>query len=83
MRGKWGCSDIAQAAVYDASGKAVALVKSENALYELGACGFEFTVGNVPLGEKIHQVGVTHRGKVSYAFEQAKAGNVALTLGRR
>ncbi|MGW4110058.1 hypothetical protein ACWEFJ_04200 [Actinosynnema sp. NPDC004786] len=81
-----GYDDIAEGAqvtVYDASGKAVALGKLSNAQYEGSVCSFEFVVGNVPLGENIYQVEVSHRGKVSYTFEQAKAGKVALSLGRR
>lgn len=81
-----GYDDIAEGAqvtVYDASGKAVALGKLSNAQYEGSVCSFEFVVGNVPLGENIYQVEVSHRGKVSYTFEQAKAGKVSLSLGRR
>ncbi|MFE9743853.1 hypothetical protein ACFYOT_03000 [Saccharothrix saharensis] len=71
-----------QVTVYDAAGKAVGLGRLYNAQYTAGSCVFEFTVGNVPLGDDIYQVEVSHRGKVSYRFEDAESGRVNLSLGR-
>ncbi|MCE6999502.1 hypothetical protein LZG04_32520 [Saccharothrix sp. S26] len=80
-----GYDDIyegSQVTVYDAAGKAVGLGRLYNAQYSAGSCVFEFTVGNVPLGDEIYQVEVSHRGKVSYKVEDAKSGRVSLSLGR-
>lgn len=81
-RGYHDIHEGAQVTVYDAAGKAVGLGRLENARYEAGTCVFEFTVDNVPLGEAIYQVEVSHRGKVSYEFEDARSGRVSLSLGR-
>ncbi|MGM1057817.1 hypothetical protein [Saccharothrix sp. Mg75] len=79
-----GYDDIAegtQVTVYDASGKAVGLGRLANAEYSSGVCGFTFAVPDVPIGEKIYQVEVSHRGKVSFDAEAARKGDVTLTLG--
>lgn len=79
-----GYDDIAEGAqvtVYNASGKAVALGTLKNSDYSGGVCSFSFAVPEVPAGEAIYQVEVTHRGKVSFSDEAARKGAVALTLG--
>uniref|UniRef100_UPI0031D88EB1 hypothetical protein n=1 Tax=Saccharothrix mutabilis TaxID=33921 RepID=UPI0031D88EB1 len=79
-----GYDDIAegtQVTVYDATGKAIALGALENSQYAGRVCTFSFTVDEVPIGHDIYQVEVSHRGKVSFSDEAARAGEVALTLG--
>ncbi|WP_433271999.1 hypothetical protein ACQPZF_14860 [Actinosynnema sp. CS-041913] len=83
--GERGYDDIAEGAqvtVYDAAGKAVALGELADSAYEgAGQCSFTFAVAEVPVGARIYQIEVTHRGKVSFEESAAKAGEVALTLG--
>ncbi len=83
--GKGGYDDIAEGAqvtVYDAAGKAVALgALAHSDDWGGGKCSFTFAVPDVPGGERIYQVEVTHRGKVSFDEGRARSGSVALTLG--
>lgn len=81
--GSDGFDDIesgAQVVVKDASGKSVAIgalgdgVKSQKVV-----CTFPFTVPNVPAGDNVYSIEVTHRGGIS--FTPDKAGDVDLTLG--
>lgn len=82
--GTGGYSDIAEGAsvqVYDAAGKVLAVGALESSTGIELVCGFEFSVPEVPTGEEFYQVEVTHRGKITVTAEEAKAGEVALTLG--
>jgi len=83
--GSGGYSDIAEGAsvtVYDAAGKARAIGSLQHSdRMSTGACSFAITVPDVPDGEQIYQVEVTHRGKVSVTADAAKAGLVSLQLG--
>ncbi|MCS7476248.1 hypothetical protein ACFFQW_05115 [Umezawaea endophytica] len=79
-----GYDDIAegsQVTVYNASGKAVALGVLKDSDYVGGVCSFRFAVPEVPAGDEIYQVEVTHRGKISFSDEAARKGDVSLTLG--
>lgn len=86
--GKDGYDDINRGAavvVYDAAGKVLAtgnLGEGRFASQSLDSpCVFTFAVRDVPGGEKIYQVQVSHRGKVPVQSEAAKAGRTSLSLG--
>ncbi|ATE58379.1 hypothetical protein CNX65_25245 [Actinosynnema pretiosum] len=81
-RGYDDISEGTQVSVYDASGTIVAISELTNSNYLPGGlCRFTFAVPDVPDGERIYQVEVSHRGKISYTEADARAGEVNLTLG--
>ncbi|MBV9831075.1 MAG: DUF2510 domain-containing protein [Marmoricola sp.] len=81
-QGKDGYSDIstgAQVSIKDSAGKVVAVGSLGESITADGSCSFDFRVDNVPGGNKIYAVEVTHRGDVN--FSRDEAGAVSLTLG--
>ncbi|WP_222840696.1 hypothetical protein [Actinosynnema mirum] len=81
-RGYDDISEGTQVSVYDASGTIVAISELTNSNYLSGGmCRFNFAVPDVPDGERIYQVEVSHRGKISYTEKDARAGAINLTLG--
>lgn len=46
-----------------------------------GSCVFTLSAPNVPAGEKFYLVEVSHRGRIMVQPEDARNGNVALSLG--
>ncbi|SER54366.1 hypothetical protein [Actinokineospora terrae] len=46
-----------------------------------GECEFAFTVRGVPIGVRTMGVEVSHRGKITFSEQDARAGNVHLELG--
>lgn len=86
--GKNGYDDInpgAAVVIYDAAEKVLATGSLGEGRYASGGgsgpCVFEFTVKDVPTGEKFYQVQVSHRGKIPVQAADATAGNTSLTLG--
>lgn len=80
-RGYDDLGEGAQVTVYNASGEAIALGKLADSVYSGSLCIFQFTVQDVPGGEDIYQVEVSHRGKVSFPSDKARSGEVALSIG--
>jgi len=81
--GDGGYSDIRQGAavtVKDAAGKTLALSQLGAGVPDGSACRFDFTVSDVPAGEKFYGVEVSRRGVVQYTEDQMRAG-VTLSLG--
>ncbi|MFD6549429.1 hypothetical protein [Streptomyces sp. NPDC058398] len=81
-----GYEDIAEGTsvtVYGAKGDVVATGSlgdskpSDSGL----ACTFKIAVEDVPKGEKFYKVEVSHRGTVQLSAEEAKAGELAASLG--
>lgn len=89
--GLGGYSDIAEGTaitVYDAAGQVIATGKlgPGSAVIDpveggFDKCRFGFAVAEVPANEDFYQIEVSHRGKVTFDAEEARAGTVALTLG--
>jgi hypothetical protein len=90
-----GYSDIrtgAQVTMADSSGKALALGALDSGhvseVFDPGTavegmasqCVFGFTVSDVPAGEKIYSVEVSHRGKVNFTRDKLNEP-ITLTLG--
>ncbi|WP_328644636.1 hypothetical protein OHS58_28815 [Amycolatopsis sp. NBC_00348] len=83
--GSGGYADIAGGAavtVYDAAGS----VLSRGALGTgrpagMGTCVFSLSAQSVPAGEQIYLVEVAHRGRTMVTPQDARDGNVALSLG--
>ncbi len=83
--GSGGYSDITTGTtvtVYNAAGT----VLSQGALGTgrpngAGSCVFTLSAPNVPAGEKFYLVEVSHRGRIMVQPEDARNGNVALSLG--
>lgn len=83
--GSGGYSDISPGTavtVYNAAGT----VLSQGALGTgrpngAGSCVFTLSAPNVPAGEKFYLVEVSHRGRIMVQPEDARNGNVALSLG--
>ncbi|MEU8634461.1 hypothetical protein AB0C38_19955 [Amycolatopsis sp. NPDC048633] len=83
--GSGGYSDITTGStvtVYNAAGT----VLSQGALGTgrpngAGSCVFTLSAPNVPAGEKFYLVEVSHRGRIMVQPEDARNGNVALSLG--
>jgi len=68
--------------VYDETGKQVATGTLEQGMYSGDRCVFPITVLAVPDGSTSYTVAVGEdRGKLTYSAEQAKNGEVSLTLG--
>jgi hypothetical protein len=83
--GSGGYSDITggtAVTVYNAAGT----VLSQGALGTgrpagMGTCVFSLSAESVPAGEKFYLVEVSHRGRIMVRPEDARNGNVALSLG--
>lgn len=83
--GSGGYSDITTGTtvtVYNAAGT----VLSQGALGTgrpdgAGTCVFSLAAPNVPAGEKFYLVEVSHRGRIMVQPDDARNGNVALSLG--
>lgn len=83
--GSGGYSDITTGTtvtVYNAAGT----VLSQGALGTgrpngAGSCVFTLSAPNVPAGEKFYLVEVSHRGRIMVQPDDARNGNVALSLG--
>ncbi|WP_284749771.1 hypothetical protein [Amycolatopsis sp. RTGN1] len=83
--GSGGYSDITTGTtvtVYNAAGT----VLSQGALGSgrpngAGSCVFTLSAPNVPAGEKFYLVEVSHRGRIMVQPDDARNGNVALSLG--
>lgn len=87
--GDGGYSDIAAGAavtVKDASGKIVGVSQLGDGQEQSaapsyrGACLFDFTVPDVPVGN-FYSIEVSHRGQISVTLAQARSGDVHFTLG--
>lgn len=87
-KGTGGYSDIGSGTsvtVYDAAGTVIGSDTLSNgrtsgaSLY--GRCDFLFSVPNVPDGSNFYQVEISHRGKLTVAVADAKAGRFAASLG--
>lgn len=89
--GDWECfggdgySDITQGAavtVYGASETILAVSElSQGQTSDNQPCRFQFSVANVPAGQDMYQVEVTHRGKIAVPASKARNGAVTLSLG--
>ena len=81
--GSEGYDDIAagaQVVIRDESGKSIALGRLEpgEGVSDV-ECRFPFSIDDVPAGQGIYSVEVSHRGEI--AFEEKDAQELALTLG--
>jgi hypothetical protein len=79
-----GYDDISEGTlvtVYSSSGDVLATGRLGRSSYQGAVCEFEITVANVPGGHDFYQVEVSHRGKIAVPSDEARAGEVALTLG--
>lgn len=80
-RGYDDISEGTQVTVYSSSGEVLATGQLGTSTYQGAVCEFEITVANVPGGHDFYQVEVSHRGKIAVPSDEARAGEVALTLG--
>jgi hypothetical protein len=80
-RGYDDISEGTQVTVYSSSGDVLATGQLGTSTYQGAVCEFEITVANVPGGHDFYQVEVSHRGKIAVPSDEARAGEVALTLG--
>lgn len=71
----------AQVTIRNAKGETVAVGALDEGRPEgRGTCIFPFTVEDVPAGESIYSVEVSHRGEISFKEEDAEVG-LSLSLG--
>ena len=83
-QGTGGYDDISegtQVTVYSSAGEVLGTGYLDSATYLDPVCEFELTVDGVPAGHDFYQVEVSHRGKIAVSDDEARAGEVALTLG--
>lgn len=79
-----GYEDIAAGAsvtVYDSAGKVVATGALGTGKPHSAACVFPLRVPEVPGGSKFYRVEVSHRGQITVTAAEAKAGELAASLG--
>lgn len=82
--GTGGYDDIregTQVTVYSSAGEVLGTGALGSSTYLYPVCEFALTVDGVPAGHDFYQVEVSHRGKIAVSDEEARAGEVALTLG--
>lgn len=82
--GTGGYDDIregTQVTVYSSAGEVLGTGYLDSSTYLDPVCEFELTVDGVPTGYDFYQVEVSHRGKIAVSDDEARAGEVALTLG--
>ena len=82
--GTGGYDDIregTQVTVYSSAGEVLGTGALGDSTYQFPACEFEISVAGVPTGHGFYQVEVSHRGKIAVPDDEARAGEVALTLG--
>jgi hypothetical protein len=75
----WGYGDIhdgTEVQVTDDAGKVVAY----GHLASAGSCRWTFTVKDVPVGQKIYGVTVSHRGTIHFSEDEMRSG-IDLSLG--
>lgn len=82
-----GFSDVATGSevdVVDGSNKVLAVGNLEDGVETASGCEFDFTIADVPNGEKLYgvKVGNGNRGVVHFSKAQLFSGGAALSLGQ-